>query len=399
MKKRIALLLVIVMLFAFAAVGCNNATEDTTDDTAATDTTDTADDTTDDTAEDTADDTSEVASDEPPAEKTVKAGFIYIGPADDGGFSSSHDAGRLYLEEQLGVETVVKELVEEGAGVESVIDNMVDLGCNVIFGCSYGYMDYMEAKADEYPDVVFLHCSGYKSNGTNFANYFGRIYEARFLSGIAAGLATETNQIGYVAAFGIPEVIRGMNAFALGVQAVNPDASVEVLWTHDWVDATVAKEAANTLISGGCDVIAQHQDATSPQQAAEEAGVFSVGYHCDMSGVAPSANIGSAVWNWGPYYVSVVQAIQDGTWDGSNYWGGMGDDTVRIVLTDNAPEGAQEKVDEYTAMILDEGWSVFTGPLTDNEGNVIAEDGATLTDDELLSMMWLNENIIGSVES
>lgn len=337
------------------------------------------------------------------AGKKVKAGFIYIGPANDGGFSNSHDNGRKALEQQLGIETMYKELVPESSEINSVIDNMVDQGCNMIFTCSYGYMDFTEAKAKEYPNVIFLHCSGNKSNGTNFINYFGRIEQARFLTGLAAGKATKTNKIGYVAAFAIPEVNRGIDAFALGVAAVNPKATVEVTWTGDWVDATKAKEAAKALIAKGCDVIAQHQDATSPQVAAEEATkagnkVYSVGYHMDMSGAAPDANIASAVWNWAPYYVQVVKSVMDGTFDGKNYWGGMKDGVVDIVLTKNAPEGTQALVDQYKAKILDGSFDVFAGPITDNKGNVIIKAGEKLTDDQQLSIMWLNANVIGEVK-
>lgn len=329
--------------------------------------------------------------------KKVKAGFIYIGPAADGGFATSHDVARKAIEADLGVETIYKELVPEGAEVEDVIDNMVDQGCNVIFGCSFGYMDHMKAKAAEYPDVIFLHCSGYESNDTNFANYFGRIYQARFLSGLAAGLATQSNQLGYVAAFPIPEVVRGLNAFSLGVKAANPNATVEVIWTGDWVDATKAKEAANALISNGCDVIAQHQDATSPQQAAEEAGVFSVGYHCDMISVAPNANIASAVWNWTPYYKAVIQSIIDGEYKNENYWGGMDEGVIDVVLTVNAPQGAKALTDDYKSKLADGSWDVFTGPLTDNQGNVVAAQGEVLSDEAMLSMDWLYENVIGII--
>lgn len=331
--------------------------------------------------------------------KTVKAGFIYIGPANDGGFSTSHDKGRLYLEQQLGIETIYKELVPESAEAEATIDNLIEEGCNMIFACSYGYIDYMENKAAEYPDVYFLHCSGWKSNGVNFVNYFGRIYQARFLTGLVAGMTTQTNKIGYVAAYSIPEVNRGINAFALGVAAVNPEATIEVFWTSDWVDAAKAKEGANALIAKGCDVIAQHQDATSPQQAAEEAGIHSIGYHCDMISSAPNANVASAVWNWGPYYVAVVQSVMDGTWTGENYWGGMDEGVVDIVLTANAPEGAQAIVDEYKAKTLSGEWDVFTGPITDNQGNVICAEGQVLTDEEMLGIMWLNSNVIGSMQS
>jgi basic membrane protein A and related proteins len=335
--------------------------------------------------------------------KKVKAGFIYIGPADDGGFSTSHDNGRKYVEQKLGIETVFKELVPESSEINGVIDNMVDQGCNMIFTCSYGYMDYTEAKAKEYPDVIFLHCSGSKSNGTNFINYFGRIEQARFLTGLAAGKATKTNKIGYVAAFAIPEVNRGIDAFALGVAAVNPKATVEVLWTGNWVDATIAKEGAKTLIAKGCDVIAQHQDATSPQVAAEEATkagnpVYSVGYHMDMLGAAPTANIASAVWNWGPYYEQVIKSVMDGKFDGKNYWGGMKDGVVDVVITKNAPEGVQALVDQYKAKIIDGSFDVFAGPLTDNKGNVIIKAGEKLTDEQQLGIMWLNANVIGEVK-
>lgn len=393
MRKRIALILAIVMMLAVAVAGCSNG--NTTPDASAP-AEEPATEPTAEAADDASDDAT--ATDDTP-EKAVKAGFIYIGPADDGGFSTSHDVARQYLESELGIETVYKELVPEGAEVEGIVENMIDQGCNMIFGCSYGYIDYMEAMAEEYPDVVFLHCSGWKSNDTNFVNYFGRIYEPRFLSGLVAGMKTETNKIGYVAAFSIPEVVRGLNAFALGVQAVNPDAKVEVLWTSDWVDATKAKEAANTLIDGGCDVIAQHQDATSPQQAAEEAGVFSIGYHMDMTDAAPNAYMTAPVWNWGPYYVEVVQSVMDGTFVAQNYWGGMKQGVVELApLTANAPEGAQDKIDEYTSKIVDTDWAVFTGPLKDNAGNVVAEEGVALDDGALLSMNWLNENIIGSIQ-
>lgn len=359
MKRILTLVLALIMMFALVLTGCSNADQ--------------------------------------AGEKKVKAGFIYIGPAADGGFSTSHDVARKALETELGIETIYKELVPQGAEMEDVIDNMVDQGCNVIFGCSFGYMEHMKVKAAEYPDVIFLHCSGYESNDTNFANYFGRIYQARFLSGLAAGLATKSNQIGYVAAMAIPEVVRGMNAFALGVQTANPNATVEVMWTGDWVDAIKAKEAANTLISKGCDVIAQHQDATSPQQAAEEANIYSVGYHCDMIGVAPNANIASAVWNWTPYYKKVIQSIIDGKYENENYWGGMDEGVIDVVLTKNAPEGAKALVDEYKTKLADGSWDVFTGPLTDNQGNIVVAQGEVLSDEAMLSMMWLYENVIGTV--
>jgi|AGTN01.2.fsa_nt_gi Uncharacterized ABC-type transport system, periplasmic component/surface lipoprotein len=379
--KKISLLLALIMVLAVVFSGCGPS----------------------DSEESASTKPSESATDSASTETTeaagtdVKVGFIYIGPANDGGFSTSHDVGRQALEAQLGVTTVYKELVPEGAEVESTIDDMVDQGCNVIVGCTYGYMPYFTAKAEEYPDVYFLHCSGDQSNGENYINFFGRIEQARYLTGIAAGLATTSNQIGYVAAFAIPEVVRGIDAFALGVASVNPAATVEVVWTSDWVDATIAKEAANTLISKGCDVITQHVDATSPQTAAEENSLYCVGYHMDSATVAPNASIASAVWNWSPYYVAVIRSIIDGTWTGENYWGGMEDGVVDIVLTDKAPAEAQAKINEAKEKILG-GWCIFTGPITDNAGNVAVADGVAMTDEEMLSMMWFNENVIDNLE-
>ena len=164
------------------------------------------------------------------------------------------------------------------------------------------------------------------------------------------------------------------------------------------IDAAKAREAAGSLIGNGCDVIAQHQDSASPQEAAEEAAVHSVGYHCDMSASAPTANVASAVWNWGPYYVAAVQSIMDGTWTGENYWGGMSDGVVDIVLTTNVPEGAQAIVDVYKAKILSGAWDVFTGPLTSKDGTAICSEGEVLTDDEIRNIMWLNSNVVDAMQ-
>jgi basic membrane protein A len=334
------------------------------------------------------------------AEKKVKVGFIYIGPAKDGGWSEAHDKGRQYLVEKLGVETVVKESVPEGPDCVKVINDMVDQGCNIIFATSFGFMDYVVEGAKNHPDVKFMHCSGYKMSD-NMGVYFGRMYQPRYLSGIVAGLKTKTNKIGYVAAFEIPEVLRGINAFTMGVRSVNPDATVSVKWTHTWVDAPRAKEAAKALLNEGCDVLAQHQDAPGPQVAAEEAGVWSVGYNLDMTSIAPKAHMTSPVWNWGPFYVEQVQAVIDGTWEPVNYWGGMEDPVISLSpLTENAPEGAQEAVDKAKTDILSGENKIWTGPIKDNQGVVRVPEGVTLTDEQLTSteFNWLVEGVIGKVE-
>ncbi len=337
-----------------------------------------------------------------PAEQdsTVKVGFVYVGPVGDGGWTDAHNEGKLYMEEQLQVETVIKENVPEGPECEKVINDMIDQGCNIIFATSFGFMDYAEKAANNHPDVKILHCSGYKSS-ENMNNYFGRMYESRYLSGIVAGMRTEANKIGYVAAYEIPEVIRGLNAFTLGVRSVNPEAVVKVKWTHTWYDPAKEKEAAKALLAEGVDVIAQHQDTTGPQQAAEESGVWSIGYNTDMSESAPTAYMTSPIWHWGPYYVSQVKAVMDGTWKSEAFLGNLKDGTVDLVpLTENAPEGAQEAVEKAKAEILSGENKIFTGPLKDNTGELRVKEGITMTDEELFGteFMWLVEGVEGKVE-
>lgn len=328
----------------------------------------------------------------------VKMGFIYIGPVGDGGWTFEHDKGRLYAEKEAGIKTIYKENCPEGPEVKEIMRNMIDQGCNVIVATSFGYMDYMEEIAKEYPNVKFLHCSGYKQS-ENMANYFGRIYQPRYLSGIVAGMKTETKKIGYVAAFEIPEVIRGINAFTRGLRSVCPDAQVIVRWTHTWYDPAKEKAAAIALLDEGCDVIAQHQDTAGPQQAAEERGKWAIGYDSDMSKMAPKSNMTSPIWNWGPYYAAQAKMVKDGTWKTSAYWGGMKDDIVRLApLTALAPAGAQAKVDEAKKQIEDGTLVVFAGPILDQTGKERVPAGKAMTDQEMLSMDWFVEGVVGNVK-
>ena len=328
----------------------------------------------------------------------VKVGFVYIGPIGDGGWTFAHNEGRLYLEKETGVETIYKESVPEAPAVEKVMEDMIAQGCNVLIATSFGYMDYMENVAKRHPDKVFLHCAGYKTS-KNMGNYFGRMYQARFLSGIVAGMKTKAGKIGYVAAYEIPEVVRGINAFTLGVRAANPKAVVKVKWTHTWYDPAKEKEAAKALLDEGVDVIAQHQDTAGPQQAAEERGVWSVGYNTDMVAKAPKAYMTAPVWNWGPYYVKQIKAVKDGSWKPTVYWEGMSDDIVRLApLTANAPEGAQAAVDKAGKEILAGTQKVFQGPLKDQSGTVLIKAGEVMSDGDMLKFDWFVEGVEGKVK-
>ena len=334
-------------------------------------------------------------------EKTekLKVAFIYVGPVGDAGWTKSHDDGRKYLEQQLGdkVETKYLESVPEGADAERVLTELCEKGYKVIFATSFGYMDPIIKVAQKYPDVIFLHCSGYKT-APNVGTYFGRMYQARYLSGIIAGKMTKKNLIGYVAAHPIPEVVRMINAFTLGVRSVNPDAKVKVVWTNTWYDPAKEKEAAVSLIQSGADLIAQHQDTPGPQQAAEEAGIYSIGYNTDMSKFAPKANLTSPVWNWGPYYVKTVQDILDGKWKSEQYWGPMADGIVDLApISNTVPADVKKLVDDKKQEILSGKWDVFTGPIKDNSGKEKVSAGQKMTDEQLLSFDWFVEGVDGTV--
>ena len=330
--------------------------------------------------------------------KEFKVGFIYVGPVKDGGWTQAHDNGRLYLEEKLGVKTLYKEIVPEGAESKKSIMELVDAGCKVIFTTSFGYMDPTAEIAKENPDVKFLHCSGYLT-ADNMGNYFGRMYEARYLSGIVAGMKTKVNKIGYVAAMPIPEVFNGINAFTLGVQSVNPDAKVIVRWSNTWIDAAKEKETAVALLDEGCDVLTLHNDSTAVLIAAQDRGAFAIGYDLDQRDDAPKAYMTAPIWNWGPYYVDQVKKAMDGTWKAEAYAGGLSDGMVDLApLTAIAPEGAQAKIDEVEKKILDGSFKVFTGPLKDQSGAEVVKAGVVVSEADIAgTMKWFVQGVEGTV--
>jgi len=325
----------------------------------------------------------------------LKIGFVYITDASDGGYTYAHDRGAKEMQAVYGLadsQIIYKTNITEDSACETALRELVEAGCHVIFGNSFGFMDYMDAMAEEYPEVIFSHCSGYKYNDINFNNYFGRIYQARFLSGLAAGLRTESNKIGFVAAMNNPEVNGGINAFTLGVRAVNPDATVYVKYTNTWYDPTLERQTAEALLDMGCDVIAQHQDTTMSQVAAQERGVWGVGYNADMTYAAPNAHLTAPIWNWGVYYIEAVGQIIDGKWFPVNYFDGLPEGLVDLSpLTKNVAEGTAEIIEEYRAKIIDGSFDVFDGEIHDNQGNLRVEEGNRLTDAEITSIDWLVE--------
>lgn len=330
--------------------------------------------------------------------KTLKVGFVYVSPVGDEGWSYAHDQGRKAIDAMPGVETTFMESVPEGPDSERAFLNMARKGYNVIVGTSFGYMDSMEKVAGQFPNTTFMHCSGYKSH-ENMTAYFGRMYQARYLTGMVAGAMSKKNEIGYVAAFPIPEVVRGINAFTLGVRAVNPGAKVRVVWTRTWYSPDDEKKAAESLLDVGVDVIAQHQDSAGPQEAAEARGVYSVGYNTDMSAVAPRAHLTSAIWNWVDFYKNFITRMQAGEWKNGNFWYGIDSGLVGIAPYGSmVPQNIRDRVDAAKQNIIDGKLVVFAGPVSDQEGTVRIAEGRLPEDSALLSMDWFVEGVIGTTK-
>lgn len=332
-----------------------------------------------------------------------KVAVIHIGdPAAGAGYTYAHDQGIVAMQKELGLtdaQVIRKNEVNDGDAVatRTAIEECIEEGAKLIFGTSWGYMDTMEELAKEYPDVMFSHASGYKSNGTNFNNYFGRIYQARYLSGIVAGLKTKSNKIGFVAAMDInnSEVTGGINAFAMGVESVNPEAKVYVKVTNTWYDPTLEGQAAEALLDMGCDIIAQHGDTTAPQLAAQNRGVWGVGYNSDMTKDAPQAHLTAPIWNWGVYYTKTAKAVMEGTWTAENYFGGMDENFVDISpLSANVEEGTAEAVEAARKKIVEDGFKVFEGEIVDNKGNVVCEAGNFISDADITGAMnWYYKTV------
>ena len=337
------------------------------------------------------------AFDAVPADK-LKPGFVYIGPVGDGGWTFMHDKGREEMEKAFpGVKSSFVESVPEGPDSLRVMETFIRNGSKVIFATSFGYMDFVQEAAKKHPDVMFLHCSGYK-RADNVGTYFGRMYQARYLSGLVAGKMTKKNVIGYVAAHPIPEVIRMINAFTIGVKKVNPKAEVRVVWLFSWFDPGKEKEATKALIDSGADLIAMHADTGAAPQAAEEAGVYVIGYNNDMSKFAPTKHLTAPIWDWGMFYKHYIGEMTKGTWKAGDIWWGLKEGVVGLApFGKDVPEDAKKLVETEKARIVSGSWDVFAGPVKDQKGVEKIPQGKTATDAEMLSMNWFVEGVDGNI--
>ncbi len=342
---------------------------------------------------------SESVSQESAAEaaEPLKVAFVYSASIGDLGWTWASDQGRLYLEEQLqdGVETAFIENVPEGPDAERVIRDFAQKGFDLIITTTFGYMDSTLTVAREFPDTHFVHVSGFKT-AENMSTLYGRMYQPRYLSGLVAGSMTESDIIGYVAAFPISGVIRGINAFTLGVRAVNADAEVRVVWTNTWFGPPEEKEASEALLDQGADIIAQHQDTTEPQKAAAERGGHSIGYHSDMRAFVGDTVLTGPVWNWGPAFLMFAELVRDDAWESQQVWVGMEDNLVALAdFSPSVPAEVATLVAEKQAAIIAGESDVFCGALTGQNGVVFLPAGQCMTDGQMLGMDWFVEGVVG----
>ena len=340
-------------------------------------------------------------------DKKVKVGFVYLTTPGDHGWTYAHEVGRQDVIKNFGdkVETTFVENVPEGPDATRVIRDLAKQGNDIIFTTSFGYMDPTLKVAKEFPEVKFDHITGYK-RAPNMATGNIRFYEGRYVQGVVAGLMTKSNKIGYIASFPIPEVIQGINAFGLGLRSVNKDAEVSVIWVNTWYDPVKEADAAKVHIAEGADILAQHTDSPAMLQTAEKAGVYGFGQSSDMKAFAPKAQLFSSVNNWGPYYVSQIQALMDGTWttgDGpdhwaGNTWAGMADDFLVLTQFENMPADVAAAAQKVADDIKSGTNKIFTGPIRDNTGTEKVPAGKTLNDGELFTTLdYYVEGVVGKI--
>ena len=334
-----------------------------------------------------------------PFEPPFNVGYVYVSPIGGGGWTYQHNLGRLALEKAMpdDVRTRYVEQVPEGPDAERVIRELASGGCKLIFATSFGYMDSVIRVARSFPDLAFEHASGYKM-ADNVSVYNARFYEGRYLSGLVAGQMCRSHVIGYVAGMPIPEVLQGLNAFTIGARSIDPRIEVRVVWTNAWFDPGRERDAVQSLIAQKADLLTHHTDSPTVVQAAEEKGVFSIGYHSNMSRFAPKRHLVSVTHHWGDYYISRVRALLEGTWTVGSRMGSVADNAVRLeAMSAQVPQHIQQLVAKRTREIAQGKRHPFLGPVVDNTGRTRIAGDAVLDDDQLGKMDWLVEGVIGAV--
>jgi len=334
------------------------------------------------------------------ANEPLKVGFIYVGPVNDFGWTYAHDLGRRELQANLQekVKTTFVENVSEGGEAEKVIRQLALDGNKLIFTTSFGFMNPTIKVAKDFPKVFFEHCTGYK-RATNVGTYLGRFEEPRYLTGMIAGKMTKSNIIGFVGAYPIPEVIRGIGAFTQGVRATNPKAQVKVIWVQSWFEPAKEREAAQTLVNLGADVLSQHTDSVAAIQLAEEKGIYAFGYNSDMSNFGTKSHLTSAINQWGKFYIDKALSVINGTWKAQDVWDGISQGMVDISpMNQVIPYDVQQLVNAKRDEFIKGTAHPFDGPVKDQQGVVRVPQGKVLDDKAQLAMNWYVEGIEGTLD-
>lgn len=327
-----------------------------------------------------------------------KIGFVYVGPAADFGYNMSMDLGRLYLEEQMdGIETSAFENIPESAEVEQVMERLVQSGHGIIFATSYGYLDYAISLGKKYPDVTFLHAGGLKTS-VNVGTYWADSDDGMYLSGVVAGSKSKTGKLGFVAAFQIPQLLRSINAFTLGAQSVNPDATVTVVWTGGWWEPQKEAEAVNAFADEGIDVIAEQVDSPiTIAQTAEKRGVYIIGKDVNVMDRAPAAWLTGVSWNWGPMMKKMVEEIHAGTFKPSHVRSDLaGGAAVLDPFGEAVAEETQAKVLALKDEIISGSKSIWEGPIMTQDGTEVAAAGTTMGMEAVETTDFFVKGVIGS---
>ena len=332
------------------------------------------------------------------AEEPFKAGFVYVGPVADFGWSHQHDLGRQAAQKALGdkLKTTYVESVKEGPDAERVIRELATAGNGIIFTTSFGFMNPTLKVAKQFPKIKFEHATGYKRTD-NLATYNIRFYEGRYVQGVIAGRMSKSGVVGYIGSVPIPEVVMGLNAFIRGMRTVNLNGKIKLVWINGWYDPGKESDAAKALIDQGADMIAQHTDSAAPLQVAEQRGIHGFGQASDMIKFAPKSQLTSSIDHWDEYYTQRIQAAMDGTWKTQDIWGGLKAGMLRMAPWTNMPDDTAQAAQAAVDGIESGSIVIFKGPLNDQSGKAKIADGATLSDDEVLSMNWLAEGIEGTL--
>jgi len=333
------------------------------------------------------------------AEEPVKVAFVYVGPVGDAGWTYAHDQARVALEKAMGgkVKTSYVESVPEGADAERVIRKLALNGNNVIFTTSFGYMNPTAKVAKAFPHIVFEHATGFTVD-KNVGTYETRLYEGAYLNGVLAGKMSKSNLLGVVASFPIPEVIRNIDAFTLGAQSVNPAIKTKVIWVNTWYDPAKERQAAETLISEGVDVINQNTDSPATLQVAQEKGVYAFGWNSDMAKFAPKAQLTAATNDWSGYYIETVKAVMAGTWKSTQIHGGLKEGMIKMAALNPVIPADVVKIYEEKKKALTAGTLVpFQGPIKDQSGAIKVAAGTELPLPKLLSMDFYVQGVEGVI--